>query len=92
MKEYVFVEFLFTEEEYSAEIKKLIALGDDFVFLGTVHEYEDDTDFAMRTDYKRVSGEINSQAASIIKLQNPVLAGKMRISYIPEELKNKYRR
>ena len=92
MKEYVFVEFLFTEDEFQTEFKKLTDLGDDFVFLGSVHEWEDDTDYSIRTDYRRISGEINTMTASVIKLQNPALAGKMRISYISDELKNKYRR
>ena len=39
----------------------------------------------------RLSGKINSATATMIKLQDPFLAEHMRISYIPEDLKNKYR-
>ena len=93
MKEYVFVEFLFTDEESAAEIAKLTALGDDFQYLKSDYEYETDSDQStVVEEYIRVSGKINSMTASVIKLQNPALAGKMRISYISDELKNKYRR
>lgn len=39
-----------------------------------------------------VTGEITSAYATIVKLQDPFLAERMRISYIPNELKDKYRR
>jgi len=91
MKEYVLVEFIFTDEEAKSEISKLTTLGEDFTFIRSHYEYEDDND-GNREEYIRVSGRINSMTASVIKLQNPTLAGKMRISYIPEDLKDKYRR
>lgn len=91
MKEFVFVECLFTSEEYPEEICKLLELGDDFTLIRCEHEYEEDEN-GFRNEYKRVSGKINTLTASVIKLQNPALAGKMRISYISDELKNKYRK
>ena len=91
MKEYVHVEFLFTLDEYPIELGKLISLKDDFRLIKCDDEYDEDDD-GLRFEYKRVSGKINSMTASLIKLQNPALAGKMRISYIPDELKDKYRR
>lgn len=93
MKEFVFVEFLFLEDEYSAEIDKLNKLGSDFEFIKSDYEYETGDDLNTHLeDYVRVSGRINSEAATMIKLKNPVLAEKMRISYISDELKNKYRK
>lgn len=91
MKEFVLVEFLFTLDEYYKELRKLTALGDDFRLIKCDDEWELDDD-GIHFDYKRVSGKINSMTASLIKLQNPTLAGKMRISYISDELKDKYRR
>lgn len=91
MKEFVLVEFLFTKEEHISEMNKLDQLGDDFEPIKVDDEYDED-DFGTRVEYTRVSGRINSMTASLIKLQNPALAGKMRISYIPEELKDRYRR
>ena len=92
MKEFALVEFLFTDQEYSYQLDKLLELGNDFVLIKNQYEYEDDEDLGGRQIYRRVFGKINTMTASIIKLQNPALAGKMRISYIPEELKDKYRR
>jgi hypothetical protein len=87
MKEYVLVEFLFTAQKAPTELIKLNELGDDFILIKC-------NDYGIEgwPRFTRVSGKINSQTASLIKLQNPALAGKMRISYIPEELKDKYRR
>lgn len=90
MKEYVLAEFLFTLDEYPLELGKLMGLGDDFKLIKCDDEFDEDDD-GLRFDYKRVSGKINTMTASVIKLQNPALAGKMRISYISEELKDKYR-
>jgi hypothetical protein len=91
MKDFVLVEFIFTLDEYPRELGKLIALGKDFKLIKCDDEYEEDDD-GLHWDYKRVSGKINSMTASVIKLQDPALAGKMRISYIPDELKDKFRR
>lgn len=87
MKEFVLVEFLISDNE---EYKLLETLGDDFVLLTVKDEWERDDDFS--DTYKRVTGKINSMTASMIKLQTPRLADRMRISYISDELKNKYRR
>lgn len=90
MKEFVFVEFLFALDEFPEEFEKLVSLGDDFQSLKCENEYEYDDD-GPGIDYMRVSGRINAMTASLIKLKNPTLAGKMRISYISDELKDKYR-
>jgi hypothetical protein len=91
MREYILVEFLFTQEEHPDAMDILKRLGDDFQMLNVYQEwdYEDPSDAEF---YYRVSGRINSMTASVIKLQHPMLAGKMRVSYIPDELKDKYRR
>jgi len=91
MKEYVYVEFIFTEEDHDKGKQMLAELGDDFVQLNVELEwdYEDpsDADF-----FHKYSGRINSVAASIIKIKYAFLCEKMRISYIPDELKDLYRR
>jgi len=91
MNEFALVEFLFTINEYPAELGKLIALDKDFKLIQCEDEFDEDED-GIRFEYKRVSGKINTMTASVIKLQNPALAGKMRLSYISNELKDKYRR
>ena len=92
MKEFLLVEFLFTYREVVSELRKLNDLGADFEHIEYNYEWEEDSDRVSDDSYIRISGKINSEVASLIKLQNPNLAGKMRISYIPEELKDKYRR
>ena len=93
MKAFVFVEFLFTEDESKEQIAKLTALGSDFEYIKSNYEWESDSDlFTPTQEYVRVAGKINSMTASLIKLQNPALAGKMRISYISDELKDRYRK
>ena len=90
MKEYVYVEFIFHEDDVDAGEQMLSDLGEDFVRIRseTEWDYEDPSDAEF---YHRVSGKINSMVASILKLKHPFLAEKMRISYIPDSLKDKYR-
>ena len=90
MKEFVLVEFLFEISEYDEGYALLESLGDDFLLVHIRDEWERSEE--LPETYKRVTGKINSMTASMIKLQAPQLAGKMRISYIPDDLKNKYRR
>lgn len=90
MKEYVLVEFIAEGEDRATLVAKLALLGDDFIELKNEYEYEHD-EFATTT-WDRVTGKISSIYASVIKLRDPFLADRMRISYIPDELKDKYRR
>jgi len=93
MKEFVLVEFLVKNEEFDTLVEKLNALtiDKDFVPAGDDFEFEADTDGYTQI-WWRMSGQINSAMASLVKLRDPFLADRMRISYIPEDLKNKYRR
>ena len=91
MKELVFVEFLFQDHEIDKGLALLKSLGEDFIMIKNDVEWDyEDPDAADL--YRRVQGRINSMTASVLKLQHPFLAEKMRISYISDELKNKYRR
>jgi len=92
MKEFVYVEFLIEPSRREEVEKILLQFGDDFI--RTKHELEYDIDnmgYAMDVFY-RIGGSINSSIASILKLQNAYLADRMVISYISDELKNKYRK
>ncbi len=85
MKEFVFVEFIFAHNETSDSLKLIKELGDDFVLT---------SDYTFRCDtgiYRTLSGKINSTAATALKLGNSFLANRMRISYISDDLKDKYR-
>ena len=92
MREFVLVEFLVARDEEKNLCTKLDSLGEDFLYIKTEYEYEIDNDWYTETHWTRVTGKISSMYASIIKLQDPYLAEHMRISYIPEDLKDKYRR
>lgn len=92
MNEYVFVEFIAGEPLESARLKdELGKLGKDFMQVNFQNENEEDED-GNYYEWVRIQGKISSQYASVIKLQNTFLAERMRISYIPNDLKDKYRR
>ena len=91
MKEFVLVEFVahgLPDEQLL--ISKLELLGTDFEIIKEQSEW--DVEDLSSDTWVRISGKINSEVASLIKLQDKFLAERMRISYIPEDLKDKYRR
>lgn len=92
MKEYVLIEFLFPGAEYVTWNKKLDDLGSEFVRISANEEFDSDDEGYPINQYMRIAGKISSEYASVIKLQDPYLAEHMRVSYISEELKNKYRK
>lgn len=67
---------------------ELIALGDDFEMIESSIEYGSGD----AEDYQRTCGKINAATATALKLSNHFLADRMRVSYINEGLKNKYRK
>ncbi len=91
MKEYVLVEFLAKGEDRQVLIEKIQSLGDEFQPAKTDEEFEAE-DHMVIGQWYRITGRITSECASFIKLQDPFLAERMRISYIPENLKDKYRK
>ena len=91
MNEFVLVEFIAEYPDNSdLLISKLADLGPDFVIIKEDDEHEED-EFGARNEWLRVTGMISSLYASVIKLRDPFLAERMRISYIPDALKDKYR-
>lgn len=91
MKEFVFIEFLAKAEDRQIIKDKLAALGEDFIPITMDDKYDTWPD-GEYISYARYSGKISSQYASIIRLSDPFLADRMRISYIPDDLKDKYRK
>ena len=93
MKEFVLVEFLFKVDENEQGLGFIRGLGDDFIPLTSEFDFESiDPRGYTTAAYNRISGKINSQAATAIKLSNKFLSDRMRISYISDELKDKYRK
>jgi hypothetical protein len=88
MKEYVLIEFCTDMSNHIAVINYLNSL-DKSDFHPTRHESEYDIEWKK---WIVISGRISTEAATLIKLQNPLIAECMRISYISDELKDKYRK
>ena len=82
MKEYILVEFMAIHDDRDTLINKLYSLGNDFQIIHVDSQ----------KDLLMVSGRIYSVYASTIKLQDSFLAERMRIFYIPEDLKNQHRK
>jgi hypothetical protein len=88
MNDFVYVEFIVDAIDAAKLIEKLCDLGNDFI----VASYP--VGFTNLLEAKRcyiTSGKINAECASMIKLRDPFLSDHMRISYISDELKDKYR-
>lgn len=92
MKDQVLVEFVVEGDDYSILRNKLDELGDDFIRLKSELEFDHDNDSGIESRYIRLSGLINSDAATALRLSSDFISDRMRISYIPEDLKNKYRK
>jgi hypothetical protein len=91
LKEFVLVEFLVNGVGDEQLLKsKLDGLGADFETLKEHAEWEDEESTA--ETWLRITGKINSEVASLIKLQDRFLSDRMRVSCIPEDMKDKYRR
>ena len=92
VNEYILVEFIAEHPNDATDLMaKLIRLGTDFEWIDKSDDLEEDEDGNL-SSWIKISGKINSAYASVIKLQDPFLADRMRISYIPDDLKDKYRR
>ncbi len=89
MNETVFAEFLFLVEEWDEGNREIKSLGDDFQLLAGY--FEGDIESMPSGLYYKVNGKLNSVAATAITLGNKFLADRMRVSYISDELKNRYR-
>ena len=91
MNEFVFVEFLFTREDAMRGAVEITDLAEDFVLIKSdIDDGEIDARGYVKL-HQRVSGKINSATATAIKLRNTFLSEHMHVSYISDELKNKYR-
>ena len=88
MNEYVLAEFIVdSNESHVLLLIKLKELGNDFQQIDSSEEQDEDGREAII-----FRGRMESTIASVIKLHDAFLSERMRISYIPDELKNKYRK
>lgn len=88
MNNFIFAEFLVEFSEYVQLENKLSMLGKDFETIDIVSEYDTGEDVEV---LMRVSGRMNSETASAIKLSDLFLSKRMRVSCISDELKNQFR-
>jgi hypothetical protein len=95
--EYILVEFVAKSEDADLLHEKLERYAKSGV-LQIIHPnrkryMKTDTNVTMTwVGITSASVKITPQDASILKLQDPFLAERMRISYISDEIKNKYRK
>lgn len=82
MNEHVLVEFCAYASDETQLCQELHKLGDAFVSISSNHYNNSFT----------VYGKISSSLATFIAIQSPFLAERMHVSYIGDELKNKYRK
>ena len=96
MKEFIHVQFVAYGDDIDILTGKLKELGEDFLPISTNTDVEPEDDYYYRSaTYPMtmvIGGKISSAVATLIKLQDIILEDRMQVSYIPEELKNKYRR
>jgi hypothetical protein len=90
MKEYILVEFLIEYDRFAELYDELTNFGEDLIILSSSSEEETDENGYYQA-WIRLDARMSSQCATILKLQHPVLSDRMRISYIPDDLKDKYR-
>ena len=75
------------EQEHAHRASLLASsLGKEFIMLESNMFSTTDSDI-----WYRVTGKINSEAATVIKLSDKFLSDRMRISYISDALKDRYR-
>jgi pyridoxal/pyridoxine/pyridoxamine kinase len=84
MNEYVLVEFIVDDTDRGLLIEKLREIDYELISSGFS---------GMPADWwYKIVAKIKSTDATAIKLQDPFLADRMRISYISSELKDRYRK
>lgn len=95
MKEYIHAQFVAVGDDIDVLAEKLKALGSDWRPIATVTD-TDPTEYYYNTviypKTMTVGGKIHSACATLIKLRDPFLADRMEVSYISDELKDKYRK
>lgn len=90
MKEFVYVEFIIESHEHDQFYEKMAQFDPDFEPTNVDVEFDADIDNKV-CSWHIFGGKINSQTLTCIKLQDSFLSERLKISYIPDNLKDKYR-
>ena len=91
MNETVYVEFLFDQINPFDTAAFIVTLGADFDLITSDLDFEIDDGYGNFTPYWRITGKISAEKATMLKLGDLYVRDRMRVSYISDELKNKYR-
>ena len=87
MQEYIFIEFIVSEKDAELLSEKLSLLNEDFRII-----YDGVKSNSVEIfPFYYFSGHITPEYATFIKLNDSFLSERMRISYISNHEKNKYR-
>lgn len=91
MKEFILVEFITSTNDLTQLLKELETFGKDIKFIDSDFEFEtyDDT---LTGSWHRISAQVNTESLTVIKLRSSFVAERMKISHIPDELKDRYRK
>lgn len=92
MNETVYVEFFIEASRQQKGKDEIAALGTDFVCEYDDIEFSIDVNGYTSGAYVKFGGKMDSMTASMLKLRSEFLAERMVVSYISEDLKNKYRK
>lgn len=90
MNKTIYVEFMFEAASAERGANFIRALGDRFQYAGSEISWDDNQEIS--EEWLTVSGKIDSETATLIKLGDKFYADRMRVSYISNELKDKWRR
>lgn len=91
MRERILVEFLVSSEEAGQLRSKLQEFEDDLVIIDSRDKFEGEND-QFTGVWVRISASISSELLTILKIRDPFIASHMHISYIPDNIKDRYRR
>lgn len=87
MNEFIYIEFMFNVNDIDG-IKSMMSDIDDLVILTTEYIHDAQT----LTAWQKITGKISAETATMAKLSNRPYSKYMRTSYIPDHLKDMYRK
>jgi len=81
MNDFILVEFVYQEHEFQDVMSRLSAFTDDTSIVSNVV-----------SSISILTYKMSAETSTVIKLSDSFLSERMRVSYIPDELKDKYRK
>ena len=92
MKEFLLVSFVIDSEKAEELISILDNLNEDFTLINTDVEFEtNELGIICKNIQHLIHGRISSEAATMMVLTYPWVSDHMQISYISDNMKDRYR-